>query len=247
MYQKKHVFSTTRKRMTGLIDERYLSSGDYVVLLHGIGRSYRSMSKIANYFVKQHYHVLNVDYPGTHFTLEHLIDDIYLQLQPWITQENKQVHLITHSMGGLIARGMINRYQLNNIGRVVMLGPPNHGSEVADLLQGLRLYQFIYGPAGQQLTTAYQHQDDSLGQVTFPLGIIAGDRSLLPFFSLFVLPGSDDGLVSVESSRIVGMSDHIIMHANHALMMQNKKIIRQTLNFIRDGHFVHDETTVSLS
>ena len=237
MYRIKHRLKTKKENITGIIDERYHDPGDYVVLFHGIGRSYRSMAKMANYFMERGYHILNIDYPATHFPIEELIDIIQENLSPIIQQEKKPIHFITHSMGGLITRGLINKYQLEDVGRVVMLSPPNQGSEVADFLRKYRIYQFIYGPSGQQLITNEDAYHDMLGKVDFPLGVIAGDRTFLPMFSMFILPGLDDGLVSVESSKIAGMTDHIVLHTNHALIMQNKKVIEQTFHFIESGRF----------
>ena len=119
-----------------------------------------------------------------------------------------------------------------------MLAPPNQGSEVVDKLGWLFLFKWINGPAGNELGTDKNSTPNKLGPANFPVGIIAGDRSINWINSLLI-PGRDDGKVSVERTKLAGMSDHIVIHATHPFIMQNREVIRQTIQFLRSGNFDH--------
>jgi hypothetical protein len=118
-----------------------------------------------------------------------------------------------------------------------MLGTPNGGSEVADLLQRSSLYRSFYGPAGLQLTT---QQDDTLAllpPVDYAVGIVAGTRALDPIAWRFVLPRPNDGRVSVARSKLEGMADHIAIRATHTGLPYHRLAIRQTIAFLAEGRF----------
>jgi hypothetical protein len=148
------------------------------------------------------------------------------------------VNFITHSLGGILVRGWIEMKDRANLGRVVMLAPPNQGSELVDAMSDLGLFRFLTGPAGQQLGTGEESVPVKFGPVDFDLGVIAGNRSLNPVFSA-MLPGKDDGIVSVESTKIEGMADHIVLPVTHTLLMNNPLVIAQAMIFLRTGQFDH--------
>jgi pimeloyl-ACP methyl ester carboxylesterase len=140
-------------------------------------------------------------------------------------------------MGGLLARVYIARYRPTRLGRVVMLGTPNSGSEIADRLKHIGAYRAWFGPAGPQLVT---QRDATIAAmfppVDYPVGIIAGNRSVDPIMSAF-LPKPHDGRVSVENTRLDGMADHIIVGTSHPWLIRNGRAIEQTITFVRDGSF----------
>lgn len=117
-----------------------------------------------------------------------------------------------------------------------MLCPPNQGSELADFLRHNFLYQWFYGPAGQELTTDTSGLPKQLGKVTFELGIITGDWNINPF-SAFILPGKNDGRVTVENSKVEGMKDHMILHTIHSGILAHREALRQICSFLKQGHF----------
>jgi len=211
---------------------------EVVVLLHGIGRTYRSMAPLEKKLNQAGYQVLNIDYPSRKKEISALANIVYQRIQPYCNQQYYRIHFVTHSMGGLITRVLLNEHEINNVARIVMLGPPNQGSEVADLLKNQRLYQWFYGPAGQQLTRRMA-KSDPFPAMTQEIGIIAGTRSLDPFCSFF-LPDKNDGKVTVESTRLAGMKDHRVLPVTHVFMMHNPTVIKQVVHFLREGCFYGD-------
>ena len=140
-------------------------------------------------------------------------------------------------MGGLLARVYVARHRPERLGRVVMLGTPNGGSEIADRLKNIGAYRALFGPAGQQLGTQRDAAIEALfPPVDYPVGIIAGNRSIDPISSAF-LPKPHDGRVSVENTKLDGMADHVVMATSHPWLVRNALAIEQTIAFLRDGEF----------
>lgn len=213
--------------------------GDYVVLLHGIARSSSHMEDMEAYLQKAGYDVVNLDYPSTAHNLQALVDIIQKKLAARLTQD-KPVHFVGYSMGALLVRAVIHKYRPLRLGRVVQLAPPNQGSEVADMLEENWLYEQVYGPAGRQLTTDRTAVSDILGTVDYELGVIAGNRTIDPVSSM-IIPGDDDGKVSIASTRVEGMKAHIVVAATHTFFPGNKTVQRQTLHFLKHGVFAKQQ------
>lgn len=211
--------------------------GDYIVALHGIARSDKSMRKFANYMRQEGFEVININYPSTRANLGSLVDYVNEVITSRVNDKKKKVHFIGHSMGCLITRALITKHRPDNLGRVVMIAPPNQGSEVADYLKDNFLYKFLFGPAGQQLITDQSEFKKMFGEVNYELGVIAGDSSLAPVGSI-IIPGPDDGRVSVKATRIEGMKDHIILPDNHTFIVRDEEAMRQANHFIKFGHFI---------
>ena len=209
---------------------------DVVVLLHGLARSSDSMSKLEKALKEEGYEVLNIAYPSRKHTVDKLAEMVREQIVKEIDDIDK-IHFVTHSMGGIIVRYIQKEEPLENIGRVVMLSPPNQGSEVVDKLGHLKMFKWLNGPAGLQLGTAEKGLVDELGPADFELGIITGDRSINWILSSMI-PGEDDGKVSRDSAKVEGMDAYKVVHATHPLIMKNKKVIEHVKFFLKFGTFV---------
>jgi pimeloyl-ACP methyl ester carboxylesterase len=169
--------------------------------------------------------------------LESLAEDIHPAIELFSSGIEGSIHFVGHSMGGLLARAYLARYRPRRLGRVVMLGTPNSGSEIADRLKNVRAYRAWFGPAGQQLITQRDAALDAiLPPVDYPVGVIAGNRSVYPISSAF-LPKPHDGRVSVENTRLDGMMDHVVIAVSHPSLVRNRLALQQTIAFLRDGRF----------
>lgn len=210
---------------------------EQVILVHGLARSYRSFTKMAKALMLGGYGVINIRYPSRKYSIEDLADQ-YLAKAITSCQTNGayRIHFVTHSMGAILVRYYLNRYTLHELGHVVMLSPPNQGSELVDRLGRLRLFHLINGPAGQQLGTTKHSLPNKLGPVDYPVGVITGNRTINPLLSLLI-PGKDDGKVAVERAKVEGMTDFRAMPHTHPLIMKSPSVIKQTQYFLGHGRF----------
>lgn len=207
-----------------------------VVLLHGLSGTPLQLRKMERALQRAGFATLNLGYASRKRTLEELAEDIHPSIAGF-SEKVGDLHFVTHSMGGLLARVHLARYRHPRLARIVMLGPPNNGSEVADLLKDLAPYRAFFGPAGQQVATIPCERLAGFRLPDCAVGIIAGDRTISPFSSLFILPRPNDGKVSVASTKLEGMADHIVLNRSHTLMLLRRDAINQTIAFLRDGRF----------
>ena len=209
-----------------------------VILLHGLVRTERSMTRMAQALEDAGYAVTNVGYASRSANIEELARTVIPEAlrQPAITNATK-IHFVTHSLGGILVRQYLHENKIDNVGRVVMLAPPNQGSEVVDTLGDRAFFQWMHGPSGNQLGTDANAVPRQLGPVDFELGIIAGNRSINWINSLTMIKGPDDGKVSTEHTKVAGMKDHITIRATHPYIMRNRNAIRHTIHFLQTGRF----------
>ncbi len=228
----------SRASQTSQRDNREL-----VVVLHGIAVTHRWMTRIADGLETAGYRVVNRTYPSRKLPIEQLGGEWLPQLlREHGAADAPRVHFVTHSMGGIVVRLWLRECgnPPPNLGRIVMITPPNQGSEVPDRLRGFALFHRFIGVNAARLGTGGDSLARQLSPGVFPagaeVGIIAGNRSVNPLFSSWI-EGENDGTVSVASTRLAGMRDHIVMPHSHSGILLSGSVVKQTVHFLREGKF----------
>lgn len=213
---------------------------EIVIILHGIGHTRWDMAGMQWALHRAGFATLNITYPSLRHDLSGLANFLQQKLhakQVW--DEYTRVHFVTHSMGGLVTRQYLENFRAaipaEKMGRLVMIAPPNGGSEVADFLKNWPFYKWGFGPAGQQLTT--HARASGLPAPWYDIGIIAGRRGWPYVFTPFLFSGAHDGMVSVESTKMIGMKDHIVVNATHGLIVWSRPVQQTAIRFLRSGKF----------
>lgn len=219
---------------------------DCVVLLHGLSRTENSMLLMGEALEFHGYRVVNETYPSNNAPIEALVGHVGDAVES--CGDDEALHFVTHSMGGILLRVWLRDNRPDRLARVVMLAPPNHGSEIVDNMAQFEAFPalrdvlgFLQGPAVLELGTGSESVPSQLPAVDFDLGVIAGNRALNPLGPIMI-DGENDGTVSVESTRVDGMSDHIVLPVTHTMMMMNPLVIAEVLEFLRNGTFDHGIT-----
>jgi len=206
-----------------------------VVLLHGLARSAWAMRPLASTLEQAGYRVHNLEYPSTESTPAELVAHLHGELQRCCADATR-LHFVTHSLGGILVRAYLAEHELPTLGRVVMLAPPNHGSEYVDALGDWKLFPMILGPTAIELGTGAQSLPNRLPVPDFELGVIAGTGGL-NWLGDAVIDGPNDGTVGVDSARIEGMRDFLALDVSHTFIMREPAVAEQTIAFLRNGHF----------
>jgi pimeloyl-ACP methyl ester carboxylesterase len=212
-----------------------LPAAEVVVLLHGYGRSERAMRPMARRLEAQGFRVASVRYHSQAGAPGELVDELEAELAACCARAER-VHFVAHSLGGLVLRAYLAEHAEPRLGRVVMLGPPNRGSELADLALRLRPIHRIVGPTALALGTDLASFPNTLGPAEFECGVIAGNRSLNPIGS-WLIRDDDDGAVAVASTKLDGMADFLVLPASHHALLRSRAVAEQTAHFLTNGRF----------
>lgn len=222
-------------------------TSECVVLLHGLNRSWRAMRPMAEALQHAGFTTANVDYPSQSGPIEELAPlAVGTGLAECRATGAQRIHFVTHSIGGILLRYEQERAPIYDLGRVVMLGPPNQGSEVVDIAQGWPGMSVFGGSAGLQLGTGADSIPSRLGPVDFELGVIAGTGTINPWMSA-MLPDADDGKVSVAATRVDGMDDFLIVRNSHRYITRGEIVFRNTESFLKTGRFLDADQLATVS
>jgi triacylglycerol lipase len=207
-----------------------------VILLHGLARTSRSMQKMATALEQEGYNVLNMEYQSREYSIEELTASVIPAAIRGCGTDAVKIHFVAHSLGAILIRHYLTINSLPSLGRVVMLSPPNQGSEAVDILKKMPGFLWLNGPAGGQLGTDADSIPLQLPSVDYEVGVITGDRTI-NFILSGIIPGIDDGKVSIKRAQVAGMTDFLIVHHTHPYIMKADDVIAQTLFFLRHGRF----------
>lgn len=213
-------------------------SGEGVLLVHGITRSSKSMAAYRPPLEKAGFQVFPFDYPSTRVDLDTAADYLHQVIESLDGIE--RLHIVAHSMGGVVTRTYRAKHQDERLNRLVLVGSPQKGAELADLMRGKAnlVFKSIFGPAGQQLVT---DSDGFLKKLPLPdleFAVIAGGHPPNGFNPL--IPGDDDGIVGLESTRLPGAADFLFVESTHLGLNHNATALAATVQFLKTGKFRAD-------
>ena len=224
-----------------IMPQLVLAQDECVVLLHGLARISNAIGELENKLQRAGYKVANVNYPSRRFGVAALAADaVGRGLTQCKAMSTTTVHFVTHSLGGILLRVYLKERNLDELGRVVMLGPPNQGSELVDGLSSVPGFSWFFGPVSTELGTVEGSLVPELGPANFDLGVIAGNCNIFPVFNL-LRPGPSDGIVTVESTKVAGMKQHLVLPVTHTFMMRNNTVIDHTIHYLKTGSFIPDQ------
>lgn len=206
------------------------ADADAVILLHGLWRSVWAMEPMAKYLHAQGYHTINVPYPSFRKPMDEITRIVQAAIR--LHGGERKVHFVTHSLGGIVTRQLLAEIPEEQTGRVVMLAPPNQGSEIIDWLEHCKPLRATLGPAGKALATGNLNAPPPPAHTD--TAVIMGKRSSIPFFRAFLDP-ENDGIVSVNRGKIDGMNEFHVLDTDHTFIASEPQIMEMTSTFLREG------------
>ncbi len=213
------------------------ASDEFVIIIHGLRGESADFLKLEEALIADGYNVCRVDYPSTKYTIQALADTALGEAIRRCREEGADsLHFVAHSMGTILVRYYLQENRVKELGSVVFLSPLNHGTELVDRLAWLPFFSKYNGPGGMQLGADEDDFVQSLQPPYYSVGVIMSARSVNPIESLFI-PGKDDGRVSIESAKLPGMKDFVLVNSNHHVVMKKEKTIRYVLRFLKTGSF----------
>jgi len=232
-----------------------INAREKVIILHGLGRSPRSMNKINRELDIVGYETLNIGYPSHFLTFEEILKKLIQTIKPRVkesTQQDQTVHFVGHSFGGILIRGLLanknlwlpeNSKSLTS-SRCVMIGTPNKGTSIANFMVSHFLLKHLTPKVSKELAL----NSELLQKLPEPIietGIIAGNKAFTPlvpvtwFYKKASANAPGDGIVEISSTQCSVMSDFIVMPLHHSFMMWDSQLIKQSIHFLENGHFKH--------
>lgn len=205
-----------------------------VVLLHGFARSQVAMWKFASALEKEGFEVHSLGYSSLTHSIDEIIKEVTGKINDAILSSDTRVHFVGHSLGGLLIRSYLGQNRIQRLGNVVFLGSPNKGTPLVDKYKDKWWFWFA-GPAAGMLGTSGSDFLENLAEPHYAVGVIAGSNEITSFEH--VMKGADDGLVQVESTKIVGMKDFLVVDSGHSMLRYNDEAIQQTIFFLQNGYF----------
>ncbi|QDT69146.1 Alpha/beta hydrolase family protein [Planctomycetes bacterium MalM25] len=216
--------------------------GEAVVVLHGLGGSRGQMRPLHDYLADRGYQVFSVGYPSTRGGVDQHAEQLARVIDSLAGID--RIHFVAHSLGNLVIR----RWMADNtdpttgapidnrVGRLVMIGPPNHRPLLATYLEPLDPRNTLAGQSGRELNRDWDRLEPKLALPQGEFGILAGGKSDGEGWNPFI-PGDDDLTVGVEEAKLAGACDFRVVEVVHRYMASSRAIHELTLAFLREGRF----------
>ena len=206
------------------------AAGDTVILLHGLWRSMWAMDPMANFLHSKGYHTINIPYPSFRKPIPEIVSHVREIID--LHDNGRPVHFVTHSLGGIITRQLLSDVPPQQIGRIVMLAPPNQGSEIIDWLAHCAPLKMTLGPAGAKLGS--ETLDAPTLSQKLDSAVIMGRKSSIPFFR-WLLDQENDGIVSVDRGKIDGLNEFHVVDTDHTFIATEPTVMDMTKSFLQHG------------
>ncbi len=207
-----------------------------VVLLHGLLRQPRSMKPLAQRLTDEGFEVHNLGYASTDDTATQIVDGLAASIDDCCASAQATLHFVTHSLGGVVARAYLSEHRPDHLGRVVMLAPPNRGSPLVDRFGDDFWFRSLLGPVATELGSGPASLPNRLPPPTYPVGIIAARHAVASALGGAWL-GDNDGIVSVDATRLPGMTDFLVVRTGHVRIRRDDVVADETVHFLRHGRF----------
>ena len=221
-------------KLNRVSEERKLApmKGPAVILIHGLLQSSKCMLQMGANLEQAGYSAVEFDYPSTQVSIPEAAQ--YLNQLIQSLDGIDEINFVTHSMGGLVVRAYTMEYDDPRIKRMVMLGTPNQGAELADLTHQYWILRTAAGPGALQLGTRSDGLIQKLPVPKFEFAVIAGSRGTPAGWNPLI-PGDDDGTVTVESTKLPGAADFMTVRALHSRLLWSEEAHKHTINFLKNG------------
>lgn len=221
---------------SGIHPNRHLidKKKDLVFVLHGLGSTKAAMWFLGERIEQAGFSVEYIGYQSFYNTPEEVLENVAGQISRFLLENNRTLHFVGHSLGGLMIRAYLDSRNVENLGKVVLIGSPNKGTVFVDQFKD-RWWMGLLGPLPLSLGTDENSFPNSIGRPYYPVGIIAGVSDWV--LNDKILPGKDDGIVPLESAKVEGMTDMTVVSSGHNMMLYDQKVADQTIEFLRQGRF----------
>jgi hypothetical protein len=229
-------------------DNLPLMQGKAVIILHGLFRTRTSMASVGQAVTNAgEYKAFCMGYPTTRGSVEahaRSLDNVIRSLEGI-----SEINFIAHSLGNLVVRHWIRDFvdsgrslpKDQKFGRMVMLAPPNRQPKLATILVRGAVAQFVAGPAAEELASGWEKLEPKLGTPPFEFGVLAGGKNDGRGFNPLI-PGDDDGVITVESTRLPGARDFRVLPILHSFFMKDSQVQQNTIRFLQHGFFESEKT-----
>jgi triacylglycerol lipase len=194
------------------------------------------MALLARDLRRAGYQVVNVGYPSRRAPVEELARVVQPAIDTLAARSVERVNFVTHSMGAMLLRAHFATYATQSgpfLGRAVLLGPPNAGSEIVDAWGDKWWFKLANGPAGQQLGTTNDALPKRLPGLPLKFAVIAGESHANPLLPRPAAP--HDGKVSVASTHLAGEDAHLVLPINHTWLPTHPEVRRRVKHYLSSG------------